>query len=64
MNEILTEKEEVEYSNYSLIDTCSCCNDYYPIHNYHDGKNYLTWTGKSLYCRKCMAEPSARKRES
>ncbi len=66
MENELTETEEVHYSNYSLIDICDGCHDYYPIHNHHDGKNYLTWTGKQLYCLKCVttAEPSARKRES
>lgn len=64
MNVELTEQEEVFYANYSLIDKCDCCGDEIPIHNHHDGKNYLTITGKYLYCQKCMAEPSARKRES
>lgn len=56
MNEELTEEEEVHYVNYSLIDLCDCCHEYFPIHNYNDGKNYLTWTGKYLYCQKCIKE--------
>lgn len=64
MNKKLIEQKTDEYVNYSLIDICNVCNDYVPIHNHHDGKNYLTWVGNRLYCQKCMAEPSARKRES
>lgn len=64
MNRELTEQEEVFYSNYGLIDKCDCCSDDIPIHNHHDGKNYLTITGNKIYCQKCLktAEPSARKR--
>lgn len=54
MNEELTEK--VPYVNYSLIDVCDGCGDYFPIHNWNDGKNYLTLTGKHLYCQKCLEE--------
>lgn len=65
MNEELTE-EEIHYVNYSLLDICDGCHDYFPITNYNDGENYLTWVEKHLYCQKCLktAEPSTRKRES
>ena len=45
-----------ENINYGLIDVCDCCGDYFSIHNRHDGKNYLTWVEKRLYCQKCMAD--------
>jgi hypothetical protein len=54
MNEELTEEEQINYANYSLIDICDCCGDYFPIHNWNDGKNYLTLTVKHLYCQKCL----------
>lgn len=57
MNEELTE-EKIHYVNYSLLDICDGCHDYFPITNYNDGENYLTWVGKHLYCQKCMADSS------
>lgn len=63
----MNEQEEVFYGNYGLIDVCDgdgCGNDT-PITNYHDGGNYLTWTGKRLYCLKCLKKnESVSKEES
>ena len=54
MNLKLTTEEEIYYMSYGSIDLCNCCNDYYPIYNYNEDKNYLTWDGNNLYCKKCM----------
>lgn len=52
--QFMNDEEEVFYANYGLIDICEDCGNDTPILNHHDGKNYLTWTGKHLYCLKCL----------
>lgn len=51
------EQNEIQI-NYSLLDICDLCHDYFPIHNYYDDQNYLTWNGNYLYCQTCMADSS------
>ena len=48
----LTEEEMVYYGNYSLIDLCDCCSQYFPITNYHNGDEFLMFNGQFL-CKKC-----------
>lgn len=55
----MNEQEEVFYGNYGLIDICDGCGNDTPITNHHDGKNYLTLTGKYLYCLKCLKKNTA-----
>ena len=50
----LTEEETIYYANYGLIDTCDCCGEEFPITNYYDGENYLTFEGNQLLCQKCI----------
>jgi len=53
-NNNIDSRENNNFINYSLIDTCDNCHDYFPIHNYNDGKNYLIFIGSKLYCQKCI----------
>lgn len=47
------ETEEIRYVNYGSIDQCDLCGNDIPILNYNDEANYLTFTGKHLYCKEC-----------
>lgn len=50
----LTPEEQLHYANHALVDHCDGCGDYTPIHNHHDGSNYLTWSNGKLYCYDCL----------
>jgi hypothetical protein len=51
----LTEEEAIYYADYALIDTCDCCGDWFPIHNGHDGEDFLEYDGFQFLCRKCRS---------
>ncbi len=58
----LTEKEMIHYANYSLIDVCDKCGNESHILNYNDGNDFLTLTGKYLYCQDCLKTKTDNKR--
>lgn len=48
-----TDEEMMYYANYSLVDFCDTCGNCFPITNYHDDKDFVSFNGIQFLCKKC-----------
>jgi len=52
----LTQEEINYYANYSKIEICDLCGDYFYFLNLHDGDDFVEYNGRQFLCELCRKE--------